>query len=123
MTKRRVFYFIFMTILAGPPLGAARAWEVYDHSFPYDTETVDANPHRVQIHFTEPVAFREATMVDAAGKPVPVRYGIPEDDMAFIEVAVPPDLGPGRYVLTWKVWVTAHGHADSGEIRFTIKGP
>lgn len=121
MTRIRIIFGIGMVVLAALQASGARAWEVYDHSSPYDTETVDHNPGRMQIYFTDPVAFRSVTMTDTAGRNVPVKFGKPEDDTTSIEIWLPADLGPDTYTLTWNAYVTSHGHADSGEIHFTIR--
>ncbi len=121
MNKPAILAFTMMALLG---LHAeARAWEVYDHSEPYDTEVLAANPHRVEITFTDRVAFKGASMVDAKGNNIPVRFGIPEDDIESMTIWLPDDLGPGAYTLSWHVFVTPHGHMDSGEIHFTIKAP
>lgn len=123
MATSRLGMVLFGIMILLPQCGAAKAWEVYDHSTPYDTEIVSSNPHRVEVTFTDPVAFKDASMIDAAGHDIPVRFGIPEDDTLDMLIWLPDDLGPGSYTLSWHVYVTSHGHPDSGEIRFTIKAP
>lgn len=107
----------FRVILAAVAmLGApATASEVYDISTPFDTQQLAEAPNRLTIRFTEPVRFDAASLVDAAGRPVEIRYGLPEDDTDEVSIRIPEPLPPGSYTMRWMVYVTAHRHLDDGE--------
>jgi len=103
-----------------PAAGAAHAFLV--KSAPAGRATLAHAPERVQLWFNERLepAYSSISVWDAAGAQVDARNGaVSADDARRLDLPLPP-LGPGRYVVRFRV-LSVDGHVVESSLPFTIK--
>lgn len=97
--------------------GPAGAHAVLVESSPSDGAALAEMPEAARLTFDEPVAPISAQLVGPAGTTV-LRTVV--NDTA-LDLDLPPGLGPGGYVLSWRV-TSADGHPVAGALAFGIGG-
>lgn len=103
-----------------PAPAAAHAFLV--KSAPAGRATLAHAPDRVQLWFNERLepAYSSLSVWDAAGAQVDGRNGaVSADDPRRLDLPLPP-LGPGRYVVRFRV-LSVDGHVVESTVPFTIK--
>lgn len=107
-------------LVAGFPRGVAAHALVVDSS-PRAGAVLPATPARIVLSFNTRLekALSALSVTDAAGRPV-ARPALAAAPASNVLVAPMPPLGPGRWVVRWKV-LSTDGHVTEGAIRFTIR--
>ena len=98
-----------------PALGQAHAHLL--HAVPAEGAVLRAAPARVTLTFSEPARLTVLWIAPENGAPRKIAP-LPADAAPEISVALPP-LGPGRYVLTWRV-IGHDGHVVPGALHFSL---
>lgn len=108
------------------PSSPAQAHAVLLRADPSDGAVLALAPSAIRLVFNEPVDAvgpglrvfaADGTRVDL-GRP-PERADITTADRSVLAAALPEDLGPGGYVVAWRVR-SADAHAIAGTLRFTV---
>ena len=97
---------------------SAHAHAHLQQATPADGSVLNAPPAELALHFSEAAQLTTLTIAKDGGAPQKVTP-LPKNSQAKIVVALPP-LGPGRYVVSWRV-LSADGHVMPGQIHFTLK--
>ena len=84
---------------------------------PADGAVLHAAPTRIALTFSEHARLTALWISPENGEREKIT-SLPTDAVPEISVALPP-IGPGRYVLTWRV-VGRDGHVVPGELHFTV---
>jgi methionine-rich copper-binding protein CopC len=79
-----------------------------------------ASPPDFTMEFEGKTTLASISLMDAAGKDVPLGYKPPHDKASSFKIPL-PKLATGGYMLMWKT-IGADGHAMSGMVNFTITG-
>jgi copper transport protein len=118
MTWLRVL--LLASVLAGAPIWPAppvNAHASLVEALPADGAVLDEAPRFVQLRFNEPIS---PVMVKLIGSDGHVRDNITfKAQNEAIEVALPPDLGQGTHILSFRV-ISADGHPVGGTLMFSI---
>ena len=79
-----------------------------------------APPSRVWLHFDDVVQLPPGALriTGPRGNAVTVHGSLP--DAKTLEGSLPPNLGPGRYVVRWRI-VADDGHIEGGTFRFGVR--
>jgi copper transport protein len=97
--------------------GPAGAHAVLVESSPVDGAALDRMPATARLTFDEPIAPISAQLVGPAGT-----TDLPASvSGAVLELALPPDLAAGGYVLSWRV-TSADSHPVAGALAFGVGG-
>jgi copper transport protein len=105
-----------LALLAGT--GDAAAHATLLSSEPHDGSPLTAPPAKVVLLFDEPVAPLAMRLLDGGGvvSTLPAR-----SEGSTVRVALPPTLGEGAYVFSYRV-ASADSHPVAGSISFTVGG-
>jgi copper transport protein len=87
---------------------------------PADGEVVASAPADIVLTFSEAVSPLVVKLIDPAGAAVPLKPAAQSGKT--LRIAMPPDLGKGTHVLSWRV-VSEDGHPVGGSIVFSIGAP
>ena len=79
-----------------------------------------ASPPDFTVEFEGKATLANVSLMNAAGKDVPLAYTPPRDKATSFKIPL-PKLAAGGYMLMWKT-IGADGHAMSGMVNFTITG-
>jgi copper resistance protein C len=111
-----------MTLLLLVVPGAASAHANPDHADPKVGSTVSKSPAQVRIWFDSDIepAFSSIEVGSAGGTVQHGKARVDPSDPHLLEVAIPRELAPGTYKVTWSV-VARDGHRTSGDYEFTIR--
>jgi methionine-rich copper-binding protein CopC len=110
--------FLYVLAIAGD----ASAHAFLERAEPAVGSTAKTAPAAVVLHFTQAIepAFASVTVDGPDGKPIPAEAPVhPADDALSLRL---PALGPGAYVVHWKV-MSIDTHATEGSFRFTVAPP
>jgi copper transport protein len=113
MPSLRAFLLCGLALL--PALAQAHAHLL--HAVPAEGAVLHAAPALIRLTFSEPARLTVLWLAPEKG----ARHRIaplPVDAAPEISVALPP-LGPGRYVLIWRV-IGRDGHVVPGELHFSL---
>lgn len=97
--------------------GPAGAHAVLVEASPADGAALDRMPATARLTFDEPIAPISAQLVGPAGT-ADLHASV---SGAVLELALPPDLAAGGYVLSWRV-TSADSHPVAGALAFGIGG-
>lgn len=105
--------------------GNVSAHADYDHSEPARDEVAPEPPAQVDVWFTQEVFKSEGDnfvrVLDEQDVQVSEGDGVvDDDDRTHISAALPPDLGPGRYVVEWMTTSDIDGDTDEGAFCFYV---
>lgn len=95
----------------------------YVSSVPAADATLAAAPERVSITFSQllDAAQSSITVVDATGATVSQgTAAVLASDGHVLEIALQPNLPPGRYTVQWKNLSAEDGETEEGEFSFTV---
>jgi methionine-rich copper-binding protein CopC len=108
-----------LCLLAVPAAAGAHALVL--ESSPRAGEALGEPPARVLLRFNSRIEKRLSivTITGPAGRPVPLPVAAPDPAPDRLSVTLPP-LGPGRYIVRWKV-LSADGHVSQGALRFSVE--
>ena len=87
---------------------------------PADGAVLQAPPARLSLSFSEPVSPLTLKLVKPDGEAVELGDFTLRD--RTLEIATPPSLGKGSFVLSWRV-VSEDGHPVAGSVVFSIGAP
>ncbi len=106
--------------LVGPSRADAHA--VLERSFPLQNQQLQEPPELVETWYSEPLERSLTTLqlLDTQGEPVHAGETLFSEDNRYAAIAVPPDLGPGIYTLTFENVSTVDAHVWSGFFSFII---
>ncbi len=99
------------------------AHAVLERSFPLQNQQLQEPPELVETWYSEPLERSLTTLqvLDTQGEPVHVGEAIfSDDDGRYAAIAVPPDLEPGIYTLTFENVSTVDAHVWSGFFSFIL---
>ncbi len=103
--------------------GSAGAHAVLERSLPVQNQKLEAPPELVEAWFSEPLerSLTSLRVLDTQGEPVHVGETLfSDDESGYAAVAVPPDLAPGIYTMTYENVSTVDGHVWSGFFSFIL---
>jgi copper transport protein len=109
---------VLLASVLGSTLALAHATLV--SSEPRDGAVVPVAPSELSLHFNEPVQPLVLRLVDPTGTATTLTDHHAAGNS--LVVRVPPRLGQGTHVLSWRV-VSADGHPVSGSVLFAIGAP
>jgi copper transport protein len=112
----RLLALLFAIAVALSP-GAARAHAALVRADPADGQVLPAAPARVHLSFNEPVRPLVVRLFEAGGRVL--RELAVERHDGTIMVAMPPDLGTGSHVLSYRV-ISTDGHPVAGSLTFSV---
>ena len=106
--------------LGGWGAAPAAAHAIVVESVPAADAVLDTAPDRVTLRFNSKIERRlsRVTLGPVGSLPSPVAIVEGDESPDRIVVSLPP-IGPGRYVLRYKV-LSADGHVTEGALRFTV---
>lgn len=104
------------------PSKQAEAHAVLERSLPVQNQKLEAPPERVEVYFSEEIeqALTQLEVLDTQGNPVHTGETVFSNDPFFAAIAVPPDLAPGIYTVTYENVSRVDGHTWSGFFSFII---
>ncbi|MER7457959.1 copper resistance protein CopC [Micromonospora sp. NPDC126480] len=108
-------------LLALGPAAPAQAHATLLGTDPADGAVLPSPPAEVTLTFNEPVQVRTGAvrLLDAAGAEQPAAVRTVD---TRVVLSVPPGLGDGSYVVTWRV-ISADSHPVAGGFTFAIGAP
>ncbi|MDQ7905211.1 copper resistance protein CopC [Phytohabitans sp. ZYX-F-186] len=108
-------------LIALGPAAPARAHAALLGTDPADGAVLPGPPAEVTLTFNEPVQVRGGAvrLLDAAGSEQPAQVRTVD---TRVVISVPPGLGDGSYVVTWRV-ISADSHPVAGGLTFAIGAP
>ena len=104
----------------------ASAHAVLERSLPVQNQKLTEAPELVEAWYSEPLerSLTALQVLDTQGNPVHTGETLfSNDDARYAAIALPPDLGPGIYTLTFENVSTVDGHVWSGFFSFIILNP
>jgi copper transport protein len=103
----------------------ARAHAVLERSLPVQNQELAQAPELVETWYSEPLerSFTTLRVLDTQGNPGEAGETLFSDDPRYAAVALPADLGPGIYTVTYQNVSTVDGHAWSGSFSFVVLNP
>lgn len=103
----------------------AGAHAVLERSLPVQNQELAQPPERVEAWFSEPLerSLTELKVLDTEGRPVQRGPTLFSDDPTYAAVAVPPDLAPGIYTVSYQNVSSVDGHQWSGGFSFVVLLP
>jgi len=87
-------------------------------STPADAALTSSPPEQIVLEFNAEVRLLAVTLEHHGGEAVELG-SVPGDARQAFTVAMPAELAPGEYVVTWRA-VGADTHVVSGEIHFVV---
>jgi methionine-rich copper-binding protein CopC len=111
-----------LLLLLAVPAGA-RAHAIVLESVPAPDASLARAPERARLRFNSKIEKRlvRVTLTAGAGAAVPLSAAHDGPDAPDQLVVALPPLGPGTYVLRYRV-LAADGHITEGALRFTVTG-
>lgn len=116
LSARIILWALALAALIAPQRAGAHA--VLLDSDPAHRAVLAAAPARIVLRFNEPVTPIEVRVIDAGGR----MLALPQPPRSVdreIHAALPPDLGTGTFVVSFRV-TSADGHPVSGALLFAV---
>jgi len=115
-----------LALVVGLALAPAAGWAhaALVRSSPARRATLTTTPPRVRLWFNERLepAFSTVSVWDARGNQVDFRDGrVEADEPVQLSVGI-PGLGPGGYVVRYRV-LSVDGHVVASQLPFTVRVP
>lgn len=107
-------------------LPRALAHAAYESSSPEFAEVLDQSPTQISIRFTQELFRRDGanaitlTNADDGNEIRLAEPRIDNEDRHLMTVAIPDELDPGRYVVSWTNLSAEDGDSDSGSYPFYV---
>jgi len=104
----------------------ADAHAILERSLPLQNQQVEKPPERVETWYSEPIEPSLTTLqvLDSQGQAVHVGDTLfSSEDNTYAAIALPPDLDPGIYTLTYENVSQVDAHVWSGFFSFIILNP
>ena len=113
---------LLLSLSGATPAGAHA---VLERSLPVQNQELPAPPERVEAWFSEPLEqpLTNLKVLDTQGREVQSGPTFFSEDPVYAAVALPPDLAPGIYTVSYQNVSSVDGHQWSGGFSFVVLLP